>query len=611
MAGNTAYANIRLPTPPAEYSQRDQAEFRRAIEEWVRTGGSVQPGTDVARLQITSPDQFSGSVKPVEIYIDAADAGTARPTDTIAFFTDDSQLYRWNGSAWVPVIDAVTPSIPDGSITTAKLADAAVLGAKLASGGVTSDKLAANVVTADKLAVGFGGGAALNADPNTADATAWTTLAHSTLWTVGSQADSPTGRALWGPMNDRTWVCEQRRVPFDPNKVYRARMQLRSSATANGFIYPFLRFFDGAGFEIATGGPGLYWYFGAPAATTPGTSWVEASLVFTAGTAMIFGASAVPSSARFMSIGCLLNEGGTTGQQALADPRIEEVLPGTLIMDGAVTTPKIFAGAITADKIAASAVTASKIEAGAVIADKIASNAITSDKLAANSVVAGKISAGAIGATEIAAGSISAAHLQAGSITADKIVAGEITATKLNISNLSLISTNLGTITAGRMQNASNTRWLDLNASGSSAVLKHDALELLGDGSAVFSGIVAATTFTSTNATFQTNVNIGRIVEGALRLRCYAVLPSTGYVGDIVLAPDKSDLSAAAGFSSQPTGLNISGISSAVFIGGDMVASVRRASGAPSGSAREGTFYVRTDVTELYLRAGGTWNLIL
>ena len=51
-------------------------------------------------------------------------------------------------------IDASAPSVPDGSITTAKLADEAVTSAKLADGAVSGAKIAALGVAAGKYAAG-------------------------------------------------------------------------------------------------------------------------------------------------------------------------------------------------------------------------------------------------------------------------------------------------------------------------------------------------------------------------------------------------------------------------------------------------------------------------
>jgi len=114
----------------------------------------------------------------------------------------------------------------------------------------------------------------------------------------------------------------------------------------------------------------------------------------------------------------LLNYGGSVGYMEVQDFRLEEILPGTLIQDGVITTNKIAANAITAAKIAALTITAAEI----------ATNTITADKLVANSITAGQIQAGAISTTELAAGAITADKISVGTITADRLIVGTITA---------------------------------------------------------------------------------------------------------------------------------------------------------------------------------------
>ncbi|MDR7461745.1 MAG: hypothetical protein QN204_04910, partial [Armatimonadota bacterium] len=102
---------------------------------------------------------------------------------------------------------------------------------------------------------------------------------------------------------------------------------------------------------------------------------------------------------------------------------------------------------------------------GEVVASKLAAGSVTTEKIAANAVVANHIS------------SINLSVLQAA------------------VSYLSAITADLGTVTAGKIQNAGDTqgilvsgsvpsgwtRYLNLNGSG--AMLKHDKMELRYDGS--------------------------------------------------------------------------------------------------------------------------------
>lgn len=57
---------------------------------------------------------------------------------------------------------------------------------------------------------------------------------------------------------------------------------------------------------------------------------------------------------------------------------------------------------------------------------------------------------------------ITADNIAADSITVNKIATNAVTATKISVTNLSSINANIGTCTAGRVQNAANTTFLDL-----------------------------------------------------------------------------------------------------------------------------------------------------
>lgn len=185
---------------------------------------------------------------------------------------------------------------------------------------------------------------------------------------------------------------------------------------------------------------------------------------------------------------------------------------------GAITSAKIEAGAVIAGKIgalavdtaelAAGAITAGKIDAGAVIAGKIGALAVDTAELAAGAVTAAKIQALTITSDEIAALTITASEIKARTITAGKMVLDTLTASEIATINLSTISANVGLLTAGVIQNAAGTRYIDLGASGTEEFIKHEALVLLANGDATFSGTVSATTFDGTNADFQSNLHL-------------------------------------------------------------------------------------------------------
>jgi hypothetical protein len=87
----------------------------------------------------------------------------------------------------------------------------------------------------------------------------------------------------------------------------------------------------------------------------------------------------------------------------IQDWRIEEQVPGSLVVNGATTATQIAASTITGGNIAA--------------------ETITGSNLVANTITAGQIAAATITGTNIAAGTITGSNLVAGTITAGEIAA--------------------------------------------------------------------------------------------------------------------------------------------------------------------------------------------
>jgi hypothetical protein len=76
-------------------------------------------------------------------------------------------------------------------------------------------------------------------------------------------------------------------------------------------------------------------------------------------------------------------------------------------------------------------------------------------------IKADAIEANTITANEIAAGTITADEIEAGTITAEKLNADVLDALVINVEELSALSSNLGTVTAGTIQNAAGTIIMD------------------------------------------------------------------------------------------------------------------------------------------------------
>ena len=122
------------------------------------------------------------------------------------------------------------------------------------------------------------------------------------------------------------------------------------------------------------------------------------------------------------------------------------------------------------------------------VAQKTAVDTIDGDTLTPRTITADKIVAESITSGEIAAEAIITNKIAANAVTADKIAANAVTAAKMSVTSLSSVSADIGTVTAGRLQNAGNTQFLNLSASGTQQFMKAGGLEILANGTSTWAG---------------------------------------------------------------------------------------------------------------------------
>lgn len=269
---------------------------------------------------------------------------------------DDALIFVNNNGT---LINVVSSTITDGSV----IAAGSVTADQLAANAVTAGKIQAGAITADKLYIGAQG-AALNIDPNVTDPSAWVKYLGANAQ-FASITDGYIGTSVIqnaGFDTNGAWYNGSPRIPLDPTKTYRVRSWARATNSANGQFIIGVALFDSTGANIA--GDGLQWFYAAT--SNPTTIWTSFSGTFGFGTT-----KPIPNNARFMAPLVVLNRGGSVGFWQAQDIRIEEVLPATLIQDGAITTDKIAANAITAGKIAANTITAAQIAANSITSDRI------------------------------------------------------------------------------------------------------------------------------------------------------------------------------------------------------------------------------------------------
>lgn len=420
-----------------------------------------------------SATKFATGIEPVTVVSSVPGSFVTRAV----FNTADSNLYRWNGSAYVRTVAAgdmtgqlsdsqiaaiaaakltgqitgtqitdgaiSTPKLAAGSVTTAALAADSVTAAQIAAGAITASELAANAVTANaiaantivagKIAAGAvntdqlaanavtaskvlitGRGAALNDDPGTIDQTAWSDSAGTAIANVDSSI-APTGKVLRITGNALT---NSRAFPVVAGKRYRLSAYARQ-VSGGGPFYLRLWCMDSTGVNTV-------YNIGVEGITITG-SFVRYS-----------GSLTVPANSTQAMIRFWTSY-TSTGVVDMSDIRCEEAIPGELIVDGAITATKIAANAI--------AVGTAAIENGAIVNAMIGNLAVDSAKIANAAIVEAKIADAAITNAKIA--NLDASKINAGTLSADRIGAGSIVTSKLAV-----LSSNGMTIdmTTGRLR---------------------------------------------------------------------------------------------------------------------------------------------------------------
>lgn len=458
----------------------------------VEAGNLANNAVTAAKLAAQAVDatKFASGIEPVGI-VASGDLPTVKSTSTIVY---GGKLYRWDGSKYTAATAAAdvtgqigATQISDGAISTPKLAANAVTATAIAAGAITAAKLAVDSVTAAAIAAGavraeqIAAGAitaskmvisdtsTLVPDAEYTDLAMWAgtggAVVSFRLKEPSQNAGTASGSALQiskgsgAGVDDWGWG-NSKRFPVKYAAQYRVRGALWSNNAADTRRVV-VRWFNTGGVQISA----------VVLFTHTGTGWITYSVdaipPANAVTAEISFGMNGPSVSLYMLAGkCIFSEkadaelivdGAITATKIAANA----IAVGTAaIQDGAIVNAMI--GNLSADKITAGVLAAARIAAGSIDATKLAANSVTATQLAANAVTAGKIAANAVTAATIAAGAITAAKLAAKAVTADKI----------DVVMLSAVAANMGTLTAGRIQNAANTTFIDLNASGATRAIQ-------------------------------------------------------------------------------------------------------------------------------------------
>lgn len=329
----------------------------------VEDASSVQAG-DIAASAITNIAAFAGGMRPPIV-------SSTEPVSPIVgdtwFKTTDNLLYKCTAigpPVWVRAVDG--PDLSANSIT----------GGKLTVGAIGAREVAAEAITASKLAV-QSYGMALNRDPTLSDLGAWT-IAHdsttviSTGWTKGVDIGAA---GMAGPLTLRyditgstEYAMHGEKIPIDAAKTYRVSMFTRTSSGLQPYyVYLGICFRNSSGGIVNTS---TGWTV-APQASGSFNYWTY----FTSNTMPLThtryahtfgpnGGSPIPAGASTMQLLILPGNSPAGARQYVEfqDYRLEEVIPGVLIQDGAVTAQKLAANIVLASRVVTPAETGNRIE---------------------------------------------------------------------------------------------------------------------------------------------------------------------------------------------------------------------------------------------------------
>jgi hypothetical protein len=502
---------------------------------------SAITATEIATDAVTANKILAGSVTTAKI---AANAITANEIATdavtagkiLAGSVTTAKIAANAVTANEIATDAVTANkILAGSVTTAKIAAGAVTANEIAANTILAGNIAAGAVTANKFFVAPVEGASLSIDPNFADSTAWSLLS-GTAGTFTTITDGVVGNNILRSASAAASVYGNARlIPLDATKVYRVRARVRRDATANGTLTIAVALQDSSGTNIA--GDGTYWNHQAANAVTANTTFTTYTHTFGAGTAKTF-----PGTARTMKPVALLNTGGTAGYMEVQDFRIEEVIPGELIVDGAIVAGKIATDAVTANKIQAGAVVAGKLAANAIVAADgvIANGAITNALIGTAAVDTAKIADAAIVTAKIADANVTTAKIADANITTAKIADASITNAKIN--DLDAAKITAGTIAAARIAAGTITTDKLVTNAATVAATAFETVQTWTQAGGDFSS--TATSVQKTSSTLASLTTTGNRVKTIMSVVFEGLAGTTGTLGfvGLVLQIDGADV---------------------------------------------------------------------
>ena len=279
-------------------------------------------------------------------------------------------------------------------------------------GQITADSLTANSITSNKLLIGnfnnllednsFESNSTIIWDNATANVTKVTTTPRTGSYALRAKASTAAYEI----------TRHSQAIPVEAGESYIFGAWVRA---------------EGAG-VLTEGGIELSVAHGTTEAVTATTVDVGNSIdVFPATYTYFYGLWIVPAGAKFARPRLVVRaDVGNVNVYLLDDITFYQQIPGTLVVDGAITASKIGAEEVVAGKLAANSVVTENLQAYSITALQLAADSVTADAILAKSIGADQITAGAITVNELS--SEVGSNLNISSNNSVTIISGQIDA---------------------------------------------------------------------------------------------------------------------------------------------------------------------------------------
>jgi hypothetical protein len=264
-------------------------------------------------------------------------------------------------------------SLKAGDITADRLNASSIQGSTLLiqsivnglNGGVAGSTridggyIQTGTIAANKLVIQGGYSGCINVDPQNIDPSVW--FAEVGAISIVEVDDAPVGRkVIRSAAGALTYVKDINYYAIDPSKTYRVRFWMRQ-VNANGLLYADLQqYVNNTGGTCANNGGRAPYKPAGQSLSSYGTGWTEISNQW--------GPADFQSGVKFVRLDWLLNYNGSAGYVEICNVRFEEMVTGSLVVDGSITSTHITTDGLTADVIKTGQLAAARLDINGVIA---------------------------------------------------------------------------------------------------------------------------------------------------------------------------------------------------------------------------------------------------